>query len=97
MQTFVALVDFTTQGVENLKQSPERAEAFVGWAKSKGVTVKDLYWTTGGHDGILIVEAPDEIAATTAFLKLASGGNVRTQTMRAFNREEFESCLSAGS
>ena len=93
MQTYVALIDFTAQGVENLNRSPERADAFVEWAKSKGVVVKDLYWTTGGHDGVLIVEAADEIAATSTFLKLASGGMVRTQTMRAFNRQEFESCL----
>ncbi len=93
MPTFVALVDFTAQGVENLKDSPKRAETFVQWAESKGVVVKDLYWTTGGHDGVLIIEAPNEILATSIFLTLASAGNVRTQTMRAFNREEFESCL----
>ncbi len=93
MPTFIALVDFTAQGVANLNKSPKRADTFIKWAKSKDVVVKDLYWTTGGHDGVLILEAPDEIAATSAFLKLASAGNVRTQTMRAFNREEFEACL----
>ena len=93
MQTFVALIDFTAQGVKDLNKSPERADAFIKWAESTGVKVKDLYWTIGGHDGVLILEAPDEIAATSVFLKLASGGNVRTQTMRAFNRAEFESCL----
>jgi uncharacterized protein with GYD domain len=79
--------------VETLNKSTKRADAFIKWAKTKGVVVKDIYWTTGGHDGVLIVEAPDEIAATAAFLKLASAGNVRTQTMRAFKRDEFESCL----
>lgn len=93
MQTYIALVDFTAQGVENLNKSPERADAFVKWAKSRNVVVNGVYWTTGGHDGMLIVEAPDEVTATSAFLKLASDGNVRTQTLRAFNRQEFESCL----
>lgn len=93
MPTFVALVDFTAQGVTNLNESPERAQAFADWAESRNVNVKDMYWTTGGHDGILIVDAPDETTATSAFLKLAQGGNVRTQTMRAFNKTEFEACL----
>ncbi len=93
MPTYVALIDFTEKGVENLNESPKRADAFIKWAKSTGVKVKDLYWTTGGHDGVLIIDAPDETSATTSFLKLASAGNVRTQTMRAFNRKEFEACL----
>jgi len=93
MPNFVALVDFTAQGVENLLESPRRADEFAQWAESKGVKVKDIYWTTGGHDGIVIIEAPNEVLATSIFLKLAAGGNVRTQTMRAFDRAEFESCL----
>ena len=94
MPSFVALIDFTAEGVKNLNESPQRAEAFIGWAESAGgVKVKDVYWTTGGHDGILIIDAPDEATATKVFLKLAAGGDVRTQTMRAFDRAEFESCL----
>ena len=94
MPAFDALIDFTALGVKNLNESPKRAEAFIGWAESKGgVKVKDVYWTTGGHDGILIIEAPDEESATSVFLKLASGGDVRTQTMRAYDRAEFESLL----
>ena len=94
MPTFIALIDFTSQGVKNLNESPQRADAFIGWAEEKGgVKVKDVYWTTGGHDGILIVDAPDEKTATSVFLKLASGGDVRTQTMRALDRAEFEARL----
>jgi uncharacterized protein with GYD domain len=93
MPAFVALVDYTTKGVKKLRESPERADEFVKWAESQGVVVKELYWTMGKHDGILIVEAPDELSATSAFLKLAAGGHVRTQTMRAYDRAEFASCL----
>ena len=93
MPSFVALVDYTTQGVENLKESPSRSDAFVQMAASKGATVKDIFWTTGKHDGIVILDAPDEAVATSVVLELASAGNVRTQTMRAYNRAEFESIL----
>lgn len=93
MPTFIALVDFTAQGVANLSESPSRAEAFCQLAESSGVKVKDMYWTTGCHDGVLIIEAPDETTAVSTFVKLAMAGNVRTKTMRAFNRDEFRSCL----
>ena len=72
---------------------PYRAAAFVEEAESLGVRIKELYWTTGGHDGVVILEAPDHEAALALVLHLGSGGNVRTQTLRAFDRTAMQSIL----
>ena len=93
MPTYIALIDFTEQGVRNIQDTPKRADAFAATAKKLGVTVKDVYWTTGAHDGLLIVDAPDCKTAAALFLTLGQGGNVRTQTLRAFDRPEIESVL----
>jgi len=55
-----------------------------------GVEIKDLYWTLGAHDLVGVLEAPDDESMTAAMLRLSSVGNVRTTTMRAFSRGEFE-------
>lgn len=94
MATFVTLVDYTPQGRQTIKQSPDRAAAFVETAKAAGVTVKDLYWTAGAHDGILIFEAPDDRTASALMLSLAQGGNVHTKTLRAYDRPEMLEILS---
>jgi len=93
MATFIALVNFTDQGLKNVKESPKRAKAFLELAKTFGGTVKELYWTQGQYDLITIVEAPDEQTMSALMLSVASLGNVRGQTLRAFNAAEFGAIL----
>jgi uncharacterized protein with GYD domain len=94
MATFIALIDYTEQGVRSIQESPQRTTIFAEQAKQMGVTVKDLYWTYGGHDGVLILEAPDEQAASALLLSLVRAGNVKTQTLRAYDRAEMEEILA---
>ena len=94
MATFIALVNFTDQGIKNIKESTKRAKAFQDLAKKSGCTVKDLYWTQGQYDLITIVEAPDEQTMSALILSVASLGNVRGQTLRAFNAAEFGAILN---
>ena len=56
MHTFVTLLNFTDQGIQNLKDSPHRADMFLEVAEKAGARVKDMYWTLGHHDGVLIIE-----------------------------------------
>ena len=63
-------------------------------AQKAGVTVKDVYWTMGAHDAVVIMEASDDKTATAAMLSLASLGNVRTQTLRAFDSSEIKEIIS---
>jgi uncharacterized protein with GYD domain len=93
MATYITLIHFTDQGIRNVKESPKRAEAFQETAKKLGVTVKDLYWTLGQYDMVATVEAPDDITGTALELHLASHGNVRTQTLRAFGPAEIKQII----
>jgi uncharacterized protein with GYD domain len=94
MATFVMLVSFTDQGVRNIKDTTERADAFNQMAQKAGVTVKDVYWTLGPYDVVAIGEAPDDETATALALSVSSQGNVRTQTLRAFSRDEMSAIVA---
>jgi uncharacterized protein with GYD domain len=96
MATFIALLDFTDQGVRNLKESPQRADAFNEFAEKAGATIVGQYWTIGSHDGVLIMEAPNQEVAASVLLHLAAGGNVRTTTLRAFDWAEAQELIGAG-
>jgi uncharacterized protein with GYD domain len=89
MNTYVALVSFTQQGLQNVHESPHRAAAFKGAAKKAGVKVRELYWTLGAYDGVIVFDARDDEAATSVMLALAALGNVHTRTLRAFNAAQF--------
>jgi uncharacterized protein with GYD domain len=87
MATFISLLNFTDQGIRNIKDSPDRYGAFRAIAEKLGVTLKGFYYTVGHHDMVLILEGTDE-AVTTALLKAASLGNVRSETLRGFSLDE---------
>jgi uncharacterized protein with GYD domain len=50
MPTFVTLVNFTDQGIKNVKDSPDRLQAFRAAAEKLGVKVKDVWYTVGTYD-----------------------------------------------
>jgi uncharacterized protein with GYD domain len=89
MPTYVTLVNFTEQGIKNIKESPKRAEAYKALAKHHGCTVKEIFWTHGPCDVVAIVEAPDETAMSALSLSAAKLGNIRGQTLRAFTAAEM--------
>lgn len=88
MATYVTLMNFTEQGARDIKGSPARYEAFKSTAEGLGLTVKSALWTVGAYDVVMISEGSEE-AMMKATLKLASQGNVKTQTLRAFNAPEM--------
>jgi len=63
-------------------------------AKKAGVTVKDIYWTVGAFDIVVITEAPDAETVTAALLGVGALGNVRTQTLQGFTADEVKGILA---
>jgi uncharacterized protein with GYD domain len=94
MATYVALCSFTEQGIRNVKQTTQRAEAAEALGRKFGVTFKSMHWTLGAYDVVVTLEAADDQAATAFELALGQQGNVRTQTMRAFTRDEMSAILA---
>ncbi len=93
MATFITLINFTDQGIRNIKDSPTRFESFKALVAAHGGTVKSVHYTQGNYDMVVIVEG-DEDAAMTANLTVGSLGNVRTQTLRGFSVDEMKNFIS---
>jgi len=94
MVRYVTLLNFTDQGIRNIKQTVDRAKAFKAAADKMGGTVKELYWTQGAYDLIATIEVPDEPTGVSLLLALGSLGNVRTQSLRAFTANEMTPILA---
>jgi uncharacterized protein with GYD domain len=94
MATFITAIKFTAQGLQEVGNTTKRAAAFKAAGKKMGIKVKDVYWTLGAHDGVLIFDAPDDESATAAMLQLSSQGNVSTMTARAFSAAEMDEILA---
>jgi uncharacterized protein with GYD domain len=94
MATYIVLSSFTEQGVRNIKDTTKRADAMRDLAGKFGVTVREIYWTMGSHDVVVLFDAPDDAAMTALSMAVGALGNVRTETMRAFNRQEIGAVLA---
>ncbi len=94
MATFIALGNSTDQGIRNVKDTVKRADMVKEAAQTAGVTMKDIMWTLGSYDMVVTFEASDDAAMTAFALAVGASGNVRTQTLRAFNRSEMAAILA---
>jgi uncharacterized protein with GYD domain len=93
MGTYIALSNFTDQGIRSVKETTKRADAVKEAAKKFGVTMTQIYWTLGKHDLVVVLEAANDESATAFALAIGAAGNVRTQTLRAFTQNEMEGIL----
>ncbi len=94
MPTFICFVNWTDQGIKNVKDAPNRAEAAKAALKKLGGEIKDVYVTTGQYDVLLIADAPDGDVMTKFALAIGAQGNVRTTTCRGFTEGEFQKMVS---
>jgi uncharacterized protein with GYD domain len=94
MATYIALSNFTDQGVRSVKDTVKRADAVKEAAGKLGAKMTQIYWTQGAYDVVAIIEAPDDESATTFALAIGMAGNIRTQTLRAFSRDEMSGILA---
>src|SRR5439155_17133782 len=94
MAMYVSLLQFTEQGIRNVKDTIKRAAAATAEAEKMGAKVTDSFWTMGAYDVVLLLDAPNDETVSAFSLKLGALGNVKSQTMRAFSRKEMESILA---
>jgi uncharacterized protein with GYD domain len=93
MPTYVVLMNWTDQGIRSVKDTVQRRDQANALAQKHGASIEEVYWTVGPYDLVTIVEAPDDNSATAMLLELATAGNLRTTTLRAYDREEMSGVL----
>jgi uncharacterized protein with GYD domain len=97
MQTYVALVNWTAEGIADFRNSVDRYEEAVQQFAEFDVRFLDHYWTLGEHDMVAVVEAPDDESLAAGVLRAGAGGRIRTRTMRAFSRDEMREVIDKAS
>jgi uncharacterized protein with GYD domain len=93
MGIYISLINWTDQGVKNVKESPGRLDAGKAVAKKYGCELKQFFMTIGAFDMVAVMEAPDDESAAKFALTLASGGNVRTTTLKAFDEATYRKII----
>jgi uncharacterized protein with GYD domain len=94
MQTYIILANLTDQGVNLIKNAPQRIQQSATDIKAMGGNLIGFYTTMGEYDYIAIFEAPSDEVMMTFLLKTGMAGSVRTKTLKAFTRENLASIIN---
>lgn len=95
MTTYIILINWTEQGVRDVRASPKRLDAAKKLIGDMGGSFKAFYLTMGDCDMVAVVEAPDDAIVARFGLMLASGGNVRTRTLKAFPEAAYREIIAS--
>ena len=94
MAMYVSLVQFTDQGIHNIKDTIKRSESAMAEAEKMGMKLVQAFWAMGAYDVVVLLEAPDDETMSAFTLKIGSMGSVKTHTMRACTKEEMKNILA---
>jgi uncharacterized protein with GYD domain len=95
MPTYISLLRYTQQGVQNIKESPARLDAAKKAFQAMGGELKQWYLVMGQYDAVVVSEGPDDETAAKLSLVIGAQGNIRTETLRAFTEEEYRKLIAS--
>jgi uncharacterized protein with GYD domain len=95
MTTYIALGDWTDQGARSVEDSPRRLDSAKRELEEMGGRFVAFYMTMGGHDLVLVYEAPDDAVAARFTLMLGRLGAVRTKTLKAFPEAAYRQIIAS--
>ena len=95
MTTYIVLINWTEQGAKNVRESPKRLDAAKKLLGDMGGSFRAFYLTMGECDMVAVVEAPDDAVLARFSLMLATGGNVRTRTLKAFPEDAYREIIAS--
>jgi uncharacterized protein with GYD domain len=94
MATFIISLNWTDQGIRNVKDAPKRTAVARELGKKMGVEIKQLYLTSGDADLLVIVETPNGDNIAKYAMAIGMAGNARTRTVRAWPEAEAMKMIS---
>jgi uncharacterized protein with GYD domain len=87
------LTQLTPEGVQTVKNNPNRIKEVNKEVESLGAEVKAQWATLGQYDFINNVEAPDEATMARVSMELGSRGTARYESLTAIPIEDFIAAL----
>jgi len=92
---YISLMKWTSQAIGGLPAWRDRMEEGERAIEERGGKLIAAYVTLGRFDVVEIFEAPDDETAYQCLVAVAKHGNVTTETLRAFTRDEAEDIVKS--
>jgi uncharacterized protein with GYD domain len=93
MPTYIMVSTLTPEGVQTVKNNPQRIKEVNKEIEQIGAKVVAQWAVLGQFDFVNVVEAPDEKTMAKVSLELGSRGTARYQSLAAIPIDEFIASL----
>ena len=95
MSTYIALANWTPEGVRAVENAADRLDAVKKLMADMDCHYQSIHMTMGEYDLVLIYDAPDDAIAARLTLQIAKKGFVRTKTLKAFPEQAFREIVKS--
>lgn len=95
MPTYIALIEYTQDGIENIENSPDRLDDAKDLAEELGGEIQEFFLTMGQYDIVVVGEFPDDETYAQFALMIGSRGSVSTETLKAFPEDEYREIIGS--
>jgi uncharacterized protein with GYD domain len=93
MPTYIMLSTLTPEGVQTVKNNPQRIKEVNDEIAQLGAEVKAQWAVLGQFDFVNVVEAPDDSTMARVSLELGSRGTAKFESLVAIPIDDFISGL----
>jgi uncharacterized protein with GYD domain len=90
---YISLMKWTSPGLGGLPAWRDRLDDGDRAIEERGGKLIGAYVTLGRYDVVEVFEAPDDETAAAILVAVTRDGNVTTETLRAFTRDEAEAIV----
>jgi uncharacterized protein with GYD domain len=95
MPHYISLLRYTPQGIAKVKDSPGRLDAARKAAAAMGGKITSWHLTMGHYDAVILTEFPNDETCARYMLSLGALGNITSETLKAFNEDEYRKVIAA--
>jgi len=95
MSTYVALANWTPEGMRAIGNATDRLDAVKKLMAEMDCHYQSIHMTMGEYDLVLIYDAPDDAVAARLTLQIGKQGFVRSKTLKAFPEQAFREIVKS--
>jgi uncharacterized protein with GYD domain len=93
MPTYIMLTTLNSEGVQTIRNNPERIMEVTREVEALGAQVVAQWATMGRYDFVNVIDAPDEATMVRISVELGSRGTGRYETLAAIPIDQFIALL----
>jgi uncharacterized protein with GYD domain len=94
MPLYLGRFKYSAEAIRAMIDNPhDRGAVAAEAADSLGCKLHGIWWAFGEHDGVFLLEAPDNVAVVSLAMAVGASGQISTETTALLNMDEAQEAM----